>query len=80
MISLAQRRDIAATICRARPRFNSEASARKRDLYSEVSARIVAELERGAAPWIKSWAATAGLDVPQNAVTNWCPAIELSLG
>jgi antirestriction protein ArdC len=25
----------------------------KRDLYAEVSARIVAELERGAAPWIK---------------------------
>jgi antirestriction protein ArdC len=41
-----------------------------RDLYSEVSARIVAELERGAAPWIKPWAATAGQNVPQNAVTN----------
>jgi antirestriction protein ArdC len=25
----------------------------KRDLYAEVSARIVAELEAGAAPWIK---------------------------
>jgi antirestriction protein ArdC len=25
----------------------------KRDLYSEVSARIIAELETGAAPWIK---------------------------
>jgi antirestriction protein ArdC len=25
----------------------------KRDLYSEVSARIIAELEAGAAPWIK---------------------------
>src|SRR6187455_2041579 len=42
----------------------------KRDLYSEVSARIVAELERGAAPWIKPWSATAGQNVPQNAVTN----------
>ena len=41
-----------------------------RDLYSEVSARIVAELERGAAPWIKPWSATAGQNVPQNAVTN----------
>jgi antirestriction protein ArdC len=41
-----------------------------RDLYSEVSARIVAELERGAAPWVKPWSATAGLNVPQNAVTN----------
>ena len=25
----------------------------KRDLYAEVSSRIVAELERSAAPWIK---------------------------
>src|SRR6266851_3305907 len=42
----------------------------KRDLYSEVSARIIAELEGGAAPWVKPWAATAGQNVPQNAVTN----------
>jgi antirestriction protein ArdC len=41
-----------------------------RDLYSEVSARIVAELERGAAPWIKPWSATPGQNVPQNAVTG----------
>jgi antirestriction protein ArdC len=42
----------------------------KRDLYDEVSARIISELERGAAPWIKPWSATAGHNVPQNAVTN----------
>jgi antirestriction protein ArdC len=35
-----------------------------------VSARIVAELERGAAPWIKPWSATPGQNVPQNAVSN----------
>ena len=35
----------------------------KRDLYAEVSARIVAELDRGAAPWIKPWSATAGQNV-----------------
>src|SRR5450759_192650 len=29
---------------------NSEGSVMKRDLYAEVSTRIVAELERGAAP------------------------------
>ena len=40
----------------------------KRDLYADVSAR--SELERGAAPWIKRWSATAGRNVPQNAVTN----------
>ena len=27
----------------------------KPDLYAEVSARIIAELERGAAPWIKPY-------------------------
>jgi antirestriction protein ArdC len=42
----------------------------KRDLYAEVSTRIVAELERGAAPWIKPWSATAGMNTPCNALTN----------
>jgi antirestriction protein ArdC len=42
----------------------------KRDLYAEVSTRIIAELERGAAPWIKPWSATAGMNTPCNAVTN----------
>ena len=42
----------------------------KRDIYAEVSARIIAELEAGAAPWIKPWAATAGANTPFNAVTN----------
>jgi antirestriction protein ArdC len=41
-----------------------------RDLYGEVSTRIITELERGAAPWVKPWAATPGQNVPQNAVTN----------
>jgi N-terminal domain of anti-restriction factor ArdC len=39
----------------------------KRDLYSEVTARILAELERGAAPWIKPWSATPGINHPYNA-------------
>jgi antirestriction protein ArdC len=42
----------------------------KRALYAAVSARIVAELEAGAAPWIKPWSATAGQNVPSNAMTN----------
>jgi antirestriction protein ArdC len=42
----------------------------KRDLYAEVSARIVAELEAGAVPWIKPWSATPGANVPCNAVSN----------
>ncbi len=42
----------------------------KRDLYAEVSARIIAELEAGAAPWVKPWSATPGANTPCNAVSN----------
>jgi antirestriction protein ArdC len=42
----------------------------KRDLYAEVSSRIIAELEAGAAPWIKPWSATAGANTPCNALRN----------
>jgi antirestriction protein ArdC len=42
----------------------------KRDLHAEVSERILAELERGALPWVKPWSATPGKNVPQNAVTG----------
>jgi antirestriction protein ArdC len=42
----------------------------KRDLYAEVSARIVAELEAGAAPWVKPWSATPGANTPCNALSN----------
>ena len=42
----------------------------KRDLYAEMSARIVAELEAGAAPWIKPWSASPGANTPCNAVSN----------
>ena len=49
----------------------------KRDLYAEVSARIVAELERGAARWIKPWSVTPGANTPCNAVCqsalDWMP-------
>ena len=50
--------------------LNSEAKIMKRDIYSEVSARIIGELEAGAAPWIKPWSATPGANTPCNAVTN----------
>jgi antirestriction protein ArdC len=42
----------------------------KSDLYARVSARIIAELEVGAAPWVKPWSATAGANTPCNALTN----------
>ena len=42
----------------------------KRDIYADVSARIIAELEVGAAPWVKPWSATPGANTPCNAVSN----------
>src|SRR5437763_11059578 len=44
--------------------------AMKRDLFAEVSRRIIAELQAGAAPWVKPWSATPGANTPCNAVSN----------
>jgi antirestriction protein ArdC len=51
-------------------RHSREAISMKRDLYGEVSARIIAELEAGAAPWVKPWSAIPGASTPCNAVSN----------
>src|SRR6202048_4668918 len=58
------------TCGRALSRDITARRAMKRDLYAEGSTRIVAELEAGAAPWVKPWSATAGMNTPCNAVTN----------
>lgn len=42
----------------------------KRDLYAEVTASVLKELEAGSAPWIKPWASTPGQNIPCNAITN----------
>src|SRR4051812_33662970 len=62
----------AAIATRLRGRVNSSQRGRvmKRDLYEDVSRRIVAELEAGAAPWIKPWSASPGGNTPGNAATN----------
>jgi antirestriction protein ArdC len=39
-------------------------------LYSEVTARILAQLETGTAPWVKPWSATPGKNIPHNAATG----------
>jgi antirestriction protein ArdC len=42
----------------------------QRNLYEDVSARIVAELEHGAVPWVKPWSSMPGVNTPCNAVTD----------
>jgi antirestriction protein ArdC len=41
----------------------------KRDLYQEVTDRILASLEQGTMPWIKPWTST-GYGLPMNATTK----------
>jgi len=40
------------------------------NLYTDVTARILADLENGTAPWVKPWSATPGNNVPHNAATG----------
>jgi|SRR5215831_4407268 len=42
----------------------------KRDLYAEVTARVLSQLEAGVVPWVKPWSHTPGFNVPQNAHTG----------
>ena len=41
-----------------------------KDTYQIATDKIVAELEKGAAPWVKPWRATAGRNSPANFVTD----------
>jgi antirestriction protein ArdC len=41
-----------------------------RDLYAEVTARILAELKAGVLPWRRPWSITPGLNIPCNAAAN----------
>lgn len=40
------------------------------DVYQEVTNKIIEELERGAAPWVKTWAGSPVSSLPRNAVSN----------
>ena len=53
----------------ARP---SRAREPSRDLYAEVTAKIISELEQGCVPWVQPWgrSGTAGPALPRNALTG----------
>jgi antirestriction protein ArdC len=42
----------------------------ERNLYADVTARILAELATGAVPWVKPWSAMPGCNHPHNACTG----------
>jgi antirestriction protein ArdC len=43
----------------------------KKDIYTEATNRIIAQLEQGAAPWVKSWSTVGGGEgLPYNANTG----------
>lgn len=44
--------------------------AKSRDMYQEITDKIVAELEAGTAPWVKPWRSTAGLNTAMNITTK----------
>lgn len=43
-----------------------------RDIYAEVTAKIIAELEEGRLPWVQPWGRTGGISpsLPRNALTS----------
>jgi antirestriction protein ArdC len=41
-----------------------------KDVYADVTARILAELATGAAPWVKPWSSLPGCNHPHNACTG----------
>lgn len=70
------------------PRTSEASTGLRRDLYAEVTERVIAELEAGRLPWVQPWdsaACTTGL--PRNATTRrpysginilllWCAVID----
>lgn len=55
-----------------RPDTNQQASGESRvSLYDEVTARIVAEMERGVVPWVRPWSRSAApLGMPRSAASR----------
>jgi antirestriction protein ArdC len=50
--------------------FQQEDVMQIQQLYAEVSAKIIAELEAGAVPWLKCWKGTNTGLVPVNAISK----------
>jgi antirestriction protein ArdC len=52
---------------------NADPGPDRADLYTEITSKIIAELEAGRLPWVQPWgtgAASADLAMPRNASTG----------
>lgn len=57
----------------SRHKRNAGAKRDRTNLYSEITGKIIAELEAGRVPWVQPWAtaaANAPLAMPKNASTR----------
>lgn len=70
------RRPARSSKASKRPDGHAGASTPQRDLYAEVTASIIADLEAGCVPWVQPWGKGAGeaagvsAGLPRNAVTG----------
>ena len=51
--------------------FNQQpASGQRGDIYSEITGKIIAQIEAGVLPWVQPWAGGSALSIPKNASTR----------
>ena len=46
------------------------ASGQRGDIYSEITGKIIAQIEAGVLPWVQPWAGGSSLSIPKNATTR----------
>ena len=64
------RRNAPKTAARRAPRNALMDATPRQDIYAEVTATIIRQLEAGRLPWVQPWAGNAGAAMPHNASTG----------
>jgi antirestriction protein ArdC len=49
---------------------NQPASGQRGDIYSEITGKIISQIEAGILPWVQPWAGSSSLSIPKNATTR----------
>ena len=50
--------------------YQQPASGQRGDIYSEITGKIIAQIESGLLPWVQPWAGGPALSLPKNASTR----------